>query len=281
MVTVALVCVSAEVAVLDIVAMLATVWGLDLALVIYLITARDTDKLLARIDILQDQLSAALEAPGPDSEVVDPAEESTADELGGSRRTEDLTPTSGLTGSGSAARIGTTPNGMPTDSEPAAQTGPVVCADAHTGQSPNTAGSRRADVVASAVLTPAENVVESPPVTIDQRRDPRRWPNPNSPTRLGPPPQWFATRIPPEHLAALNSQAGVGTDQILRAWTPHPRGNGPWVIETRDGQRWSVFQRGNRPVTVVSLDDLRADLSGIRRGRAQRGRLTRPTPPEQ
>ena len=48
-----------------VISLLATIWALALALVIYLLTAKDTDKLLASIDALQDQLSAALEAPGP------------------------------------------------------------------------------------------------------------------------------------------------------------------------------------------------------------------------
>ena len=50
---------------------LATLWGLILALVIYLLTAKDTDKLLDRIDALQDQLSAALESPDTGAVVVD------------------------------------------------------------------------------------------------------------------------------------------------------------------------------------------------------------------
>ena len=51
----------------------ASLWALDLALVIYLLTARDTDKLLARIDAAQDQLAAVLAAPGSDAEVVEAA----------------------------------------------------------------------------------------------------------------------------------------------------------------------------------------------------------------
>jgi len=50
---------------------LATLWAMVLALVIYLLTAKDTDKLLEHIDALQDQLSAALEGPGAGAVVVD------------------------------------------------------------------------------------------------------------------------------------------------------------------------------------------------------------------
>ena len=50
---------------------LATLWGLTLALVIYLLTAKDTDKLLTHIDALQDQLSAALESPSNGALIVD------------------------------------------------------------------------------------------------------------------------------------------------------------------------------------------------------------------
>jgi len=59
---------------MDIVAVvtaLATIWAMVLALVIYLLTAKDTDKLLDHIDALQDQLSAALEGPGTGALVVD------------------------------------------------------------------------------------------------------------------------------------------------------------------------------------------------------------------
>ena len=52
---------------------LVGVWALVLALVIYLLTARDTDRLLSHIDALQDQLSAVLETPGADAEVIDTA----------------------------------------------------------------------------------------------------------------------------------------------------------------------------------------------------------------
>lgn len=59
--------------VVGVVSLVATVWALALAVVIYLLTAKDTDKLLARIDALQDQLSAVLEKPGEDAIVVDAA----------------------------------------------------------------------------------------------------------------------------------------------------------------------------------------------------------------
>ncbi|MCL2783093.1 MAG: hypothetical protein FWD80_03860 [Propionibacteriaceae bacterium] len=57
--------------VVGVVTTLATLWAMVLALVIYLLTAKDTDKLLEHIDALQDQLSAALEGPGAGAVVVD------------------------------------------------------------------------------------------------------------------------------------------------------------------------------------------------------------------
>jgi len=63
-----------------VVSMLATVWALALAVVIYLLTAKDTDKLLDHIDALQEQLSATLDAPGPGSLVVDTEPESAKQE---------------------------------------------------------------------------------------------------------------------------------------------------------------------------------------------------------
>jgi len=60
-----------------VVSILATVWALALAVVIYLLTAKDTDKLLDHIDALQEQLSATLDAPGPGALVVDKEPEPT------------------------------------------------------------------------------------------------------------------------------------------------------------------------------------------------------------
>ena len=177
-----------------IVTTLATVWGVDLALVIYLLTARDTDKLLAHIDALQDQLSAALEAPGAGAEVIDAA-------------------------------------------------APVPPPQA-------------ADVPSVPSVPDAESPADQPtgaPAT---------------------PPSALAGRIPDEYLAALLQHAGLDAAGIRRAWTPHPRGNGPWVVEDDQGGRWSVFQaRGGRPsvIPLGTRQQLRADRDEVtQRLRAER-----------
>jgi len=83
-----------------IVSILATVWALALSVVIYLLTAKDTDKLLDHIDALQDQLSATLETPGPGALVVDDAPTRQDVKPGQARLPEDylaaLTSTTGL-----------------------------------------------------------------------------------------------------------------------------------------------------------------------------------------
>ena len=196
---------------------LATVWGLDLALVIYLLTARDTDKLLAHIDALQDQLSAALDSPGADAEVID----TESDEQ--------------------PANVPTTAAGKPADVPPTAT--PERPTEAPTA--PTDTPERSADV------PPEPSVPQRPAAT---------------PALTG--------RVPDAYLAALLAQAGLGASDIRRAWTPHPHGNGPWVIEDNQGGRWSVFQtRGRRP-TVISLGS-RDQSRGNRHEASQRLRAER------
>lgn len=60
---VVLVAEPASVDVLGVVSLLATLWGLTLAVVIYLLTAQDTNRVLGQIGDLQEQLSAALAEP--------------------------------------------------------------------------------------------------------------------------------------------------------------------------------------------------------------------------
>lgn len=55
--------------ILGVVSLAATIWGLTLALVIYLLTAQDTDRVLDHISDLQEQLAASLEEPDGDEEM--------------------------------------------------------------------------------------------------------------------------------------------------------------------------------------------------------------------
>ena len=199
---------------------LATLWSLDLALAIYLLTARDTDKLLSHIDALQDQLSAALENPGPDAVVVEGPSEAAAQ-------------------SESAAQPEPIVPPQPVVSpEPAVSSGTIA--------QPQPAG--RPDAT-----TPPEPVVQ-PEAAV---------PVPTTPAGS---PVSVTAYMPAEYLEALRQRARVGIDDIQRAWTPNPFGDGPWVVETISGDRWSVFQgRGGRP-TVFPL----GNRESVRRRREER-----------
>ena len=182
-----------------IVSTLATLWGLDLALVIYLLTARDTDKLLSHIDALQGQLSAALDAPGPDAVVVSQEPQQAAQE----------------------------------SQQPPAWEPPL------TSQEPQQAVAPEAPLTRPAKpATPAVQPAEAP-----------RRPAPALSPQL-----WASSlteRMPADYLETLRRQAGVEPADIRRAWTPSPSGNGPWVVEEANGNRWSVFPaRGGKPMAI-------------------------------
>jgi len=202
-----------------IVTTLATVWGLDLALVIYLLTAKDTDKLLAHIDALQDQLSAALEGPGPDAVVVEgtPPIESTSSPQALPQSEE-------------------TPQGV-TVSEAPVQPGPSPEAPAQPGRTPKV---RPHPSHVHGGTTPVPQTTPTPQVTAVPQ------------TTAVPLP--VATYMPADYVEALRRQAGLEAADIQRAWTPNPHGNGPWVAEDADGNRWSVFQGRRDQPTVISLE---------------------------
>ncbi|QIK62027.1 hypothetical protein G7068_01515 [Leucobacter viscericola] len=60
--------------ILGVVSLAATIWGLTLALVIYLLTAQDTDRVLDHISDLQEQLAASLEEPADEEEMEQSAD---------------------------------------------------------------------------------------------------------------------------------------------------------------------------------------------------------------
>ena len=196
----------------------ATLWGLALALVIYLLTARDTDKLLDHIDALQDQLSAVLEAPGAGAEVIE-AEPDEPDPT----RPESIT-------------SGSEPVPIPVPIEPA-PTEPAPIEPAPTEPAPTDPA-------------PTDPIPLHPQPT--QPSSP--FPVPTQPS--SPPPDrlaQLAERIPAPYLDALLVQTGVGIADIRRAWTPNPTGNGPWVIEDTSGARWSIMQKYAGHPTVIPL----------------------------
>lgn len=64
--------------ILGVVSLAATLWGLTLALVIYLLTAQDTDRVLEHISDLQEQLAASLAEPETEPETEGEGEEGAA-----------------------------------------------------------------------------------------------------------------------------------------------------------------------------------------------------------
>lgn len=61
--------------IMGVVSLTATMWGLTLAVVIYLLTAQDTSRVLGQIGDLQEQLSAALAEPETETETTEPEAE--------------------------------------------------------------------------------------------------------------------------------------------------------------------------------------------------------------
>ena len=215
-----------------IVSTLATLWGLDLALVIYLLTAKDTDKLLAHIDALQDQLSAALEGPGPGAVVVEgQVATPVQSQVEGQVTAPPVQSQAADTKEEAGLQTAQTPL-----QEPPVQPGPSEI---------------------SPQPSPAPEVVALPRVH-DATTVPR--PAPEAPQPLYPQGAPYSEAlpvtayIPATYLEALRRQVGMEVADIHRAWTPNPHGNGPWVVEDAGGDRWSVFQgRHDRP-TVISLE---------------------------
>ena len=266
-----------------IVSTLATIWGLDLALVIYLLTAKDTDKLLAHIDALQDQLSAALEGPGPDAVVVEgtPQIESTSgasaqkvsqseetptgvpEDFQSNRSPESALPSPSLETEVQRPLYSEVPVQHVPYTEIPGQQGPSTKTPVHRGPSAETPGQHGPSTTIPAQPGPSPEVPTQPGPT------PKAHPHPSHTHGTAPVPLVPITQpvpqpateslpvteyMPKEYVEALREQLRMQAEDIVRAWTPNPHGNGPWVVEDAKGDRWSVFQgRRNQP-TVISLE---------------------------
>ena len=94
-----------------------------------------------------------------------------------------------------------------------------------------------------------------PPSVIRRRRAqqaaaPVPPPTPANPAEPRDPPE---PTIPEAYLDILQRETGVGLTDIRRAWSPNPRGGGPWVVENNDGARWSIIQSRSGRLTVIAL----------------------------
>ena len=355
-VTVALVLAAHGMDVAGVVTTLATLWALVLALVIYLLTARDTDKLLGHIDALQDQLSAALAVPGAEAEVIEAGDvvaedaegsapaawdntgDNTAvapdnkpaggdntgwrsgadnipavpdtrsvgastgsaggDNTGWRSGADNIPAVPGTSSAGADARSadgdntpatpGNTPAGGDNTGEIVGPNVPEVTSERATesmvdwitrigskvpgsaselhvgrlgsdgpgGDEPGVdrLGVDRAGVDRHDIIGPKVPEATSEPQSPARRGEAEHarpvvpgWPGPRSPWAQ------LIDRVPPDYLEALWQHAGVDVEHIRRAWTPTSDGRGPWVIESQDGGRWSVFQAGHGKPSVISL----------------------------
>jgi hypothetical protein len=192
----------------------ATLWALFFAVMIYLLTARDTDKVLDQIADLREQLSTALAAP-------DEEEALAKDELAHLDAPQPETPTG------------------PPDA-------PVAGASQEAGRADRIPPDERSWVEGRRESGPL-------PVDGSQDRtrpDARAYAAPR--LLVGVPA--IVDGVPSDLLDAWASSTGKSRDDLSRAWTRDPRRERQWVLETVGSERWVVFSKGARGVGVMSLD---------------------------
>lgn len=198
-----------------IVSLMATLWALFFAVMIYLLTARDNDKVLDQIADLHEQLATALAAPDEDETGV------AQDETGVSDR-EPSGAAVGLSDAPAAgpAREATGGDDTRRDRRPRGdgRGGPrPVYADGSQDRLPDAADAR-----------PRPHLLVGLPAILDG--------------------------VPGDLLDAWTSATGRSRDELARAWTRDPRTDRQWVLETVGHERWVVFSKGSRGFGVMSLD---------------------------
>ncbi len=222
----------------DVVTLLATLWALFFAVMIYLLSAEDTEHILGQISDLQDQLSTALSEPeDAEAEDVSESEDAAGDEPAPDQPDE--------------------PQALP-------RTGELVS----TGAQPAGGNRTAPDLeVADAPATGRADAAE--PVRARGRsRDGR--------LRMLTTPAEIAETVPSELVAGWSRGTGLPDSAIRRAWSRDP-GRRQWVIETEDA-RWLAFFRHGDDVALVPLHPdwggdrrSRSRQGGPRAGRPQEG----------
>jgi hypothetical protein len=216
-VTVCVVVVDGDKSPTTVVSLLATLWALFFAVMIYLLTARDTDKVLEQIADLHEQLATALAAPEEEGE---PVEVETADADG-----EPIPTTTGLPDTPSVKAADRTPDRVSPD-------------DLRRQQTPanESRGERRP--------APTNESQNRGRPGGDSRRAPRLLVGADA----------IVDGVPADLLDSWVSATGQNRDQLSRAWTRDPRSERQWVLETVGRERWVVYSKGARGVGVMSLD---------------------------
>ncbi|NNC13995.1 hypothetical protein HII28_19205 [Planctomonas sp. JC2975] len=189
--------------------LVATLWALFFAVMIYLLTARDTDKVLDEISELREQLAEALASP---------------DE-------EDL---SGQT------------DAAPSAPAPAPDT-PEVSTGGELDRPRAGAGD--------GTTRPARE-----PGFAGQPR-----PHDRGVPRIADGATQIMEAVPSDLIQTWASATGLTVDDLARAWSRDPRAEKQWVLETPNGERWVVFNRGASRNGVISLTDARHGRRGPRR----------------
>jgi hypothetical protein len=224
-----------------VVSLVATLWALFFAVMIYLLTARDTDKVLDQISDLHEQLATALAAPDEYAELPETVtgDAATGDAVTGEAErapaaTTTTRPGSPVAGPPPAASEAPFDDGSDRDRAPLA----VPTDKGGSERTPTERGPGQRFPL------PAGGIRERDRSDEHDRRAPRLLVGNTA----------VVDGVPNELLKAWASATGKGRDELSRAWTRDPRTEHQWVLETTGGERWVVFSRGARGVGVISLD---------------------------
>ncbi|MFF2051112.1 hypothetical protein ACFVU2_05865 [Leifsonia sp. NPDC058194] len=199
-----------------VVGLVATLWALFFAVMIYLLTARDTDTVLEQIADLHEQLATALASP--DEDAGDGEEESAGEEA-------------------SSSAVG----------EPATQRPPAPA--------PEPAPAPAPAPVPVPAPAPAPVPAPGPAVPGRTRRESGQHGGPHGGSQVVSGAAEIAAAVPRELLDAWKTATGGSADDLERAWTRDPRSDRQWVLETGEGERWVVFTRGAQGTGVISLSN--------------------------
>lgn len=215
-VTVAVVMFDGENNVTTVVSLVATLWALFFAVMIYLLTARDTDRVLEQIEDLHEQLATALAAPDAADEAEhDEAEHDEAEHDEEVERSDD-------------AEEATGEEDVP---------------------SPVAENPRPDEPQRTRISLPGS------PHTPDPRQQQRQHPSPEPRRpRVLDGAEAVSAGVPSALLDAWIAATGRQRDELTRAWSRDPRSDRQWVLETDGQQRWVVFSRDGRGIGVLPLD---------------------------
>jgi hypothetical protein len=207
-----------------VIGMVATLWALFFGVMIYLLTARDTDTVLDQIADLKEQLATALSSP-EDAAAADEAaaESATPDDVSSATPEPDSAerPSAGAepeTGSGQPS-TSPAPAHRPDGSTPARRPG---FAGGHETERAGGGAPFGGTFGGARVLDGSEAIVAG---------------------------------VDPALVEVWESSTGRPATDLTRAWSRDPRSDRQWVFEAGD-RRWVVYSRGGRHgMGVISLDD--------------------------